>query len=191
MASADAVGPVRPRGLSRRALAVAAALPLLGIAALLVMLVLRLPAAPAGASVGRVAPSFALADLNGNPVTLDALRGRPVIVNFWASWCAPCLEEFPLIRAALDRHAADGLAVIGIVYRDRSEAARDFASRMDATWTLAMDPVERVAERWGIFGPPESFFIDAGGVVRARQIGPVNEDSLSRHLAAILPEAAP
>jgi cytochrome c biogenesis protein CcmG/thiol:disulfide interchange protein DsbE len=114
-----------------------------------------------------------------------------VIVNFWASWCAPCLEEFPLIQAALDRHEPDGLAVIGIVYRDRSEAARDFAARMDATWTLAMDPGERVAERWGIFGPPESFFIDADGVVRVRQIGPVNEDALGRHLAAILPEGAP
>jgi len=74
--------------------------------------------------VGDRAPDFALADLNGEPVRLADYVGRPVIVNFWASWCLPCVEEFPLLAAALDDHADIGLAVIGIVYRDRSEAAR-------------------------------------------------------------------
>jgi thiol-disulfide isomerase/thioredoxin len=76
------------------------------------------------------APEFAVTDLDGNPIQLADLAGRPVIVNFWASWCPPCIEEFPLLKSAAERHADDGLVVIGIVHRDRSEAARAFMSRM-------------------------------------------------------------
>jgi cytochrome c biogenesis protein CcmG/thiol:disulfide interchange protein DsbE len=139
-----------------------------------------------GARVGSEAPAFALADLDGNPLRLEDLRGRPVIVNFWASWCGPCVDEFPLLRQARDRHAAEGLAVVGIVFRDNSEAARAFMQRMGATWQAAMDPGEETAERFGIYGPPETFFIDADGIVVARQIGTLSRDDLDRHLSRLL-----
>ncbi|HEX9738536.1 MAG TPA: TlpA disulfide reductase family protein, partial [Candidatus Limnocylindria bacterium] len=90
--------------------------------------------------VGDRAPDFALADLDGEPVRLADYVGRPVIVNFWASWCLPaCAEEFPILAEALEVHADIGLAVIGIVYRDRSEAARAFGEQLGATWPLVMD----------------------------------------------------
>jgi cytochrome c biogenesis protein CcmG, thiol:disulfide interchange protein DsbE len=109
-------------------------------------------------------------------------------VNFWASWCGPCVEEFPLLREAWARHAADGLAVVGIVYRDSSERARDFMERMDARWPAAMDPAGAVAEAYGIFGPPETFFIDRHGIVVGRQIGQLSERDLERKLAQIIGE---
>jgi cytochrome c biogenesis protein CcmG/thiol:disulfide interchange protein DsbE len=127
-----------------------------------------------------------VADLDGNPIRLADLRGRPVIVNFWASWCGPCVEEFPLLEAAAQRHRADGLALVGIVFRDNSEAARAFMQRMGAGWPAAMDPGEDIAERYGIYGPPETFFIDPEGVVAARQIGPLSQADLDRHLTSIL-----
>jgi cytochrome c biogenesis protein CcmG/thiol:disulfide interchange protein DsbE len=139
-----------------------------------------------GASVGDEAPAFALADLDGKPLRLADLRGRPVIVNFWASWCGPCVDEFPVLQRAAEAHAADGLAIVGIVFRDNSEAARGFMARMGATWPAAMDPGEETAERYGIYGPPETFFIDASGVVVARQIGPLSGEDLDRHLSALL-----
>ena len=180
------------RGLDLRRLPLphlvaAALLPLLLLAALAAFLLLRLPAASPSA-VGAVAPDFTVADLEGNPVTLSQLRGRPVVLNFWASWCGPCVEEFPLLRDAADRHAGEGLAVVGIVYQDRSEAARDFMARHGASWPAAMDPGERVAGAYGILGPPETFFIGRDGTIVARQIGQFSAESLDEKLAAIIEE---
>jgi cytochrome c biogenesis protein CcmG, thiol:disulfide interchange protein DsbE len=145
-----------------------------------------LAGAPSGARIGSVAPAFAAADLDGSPVRLADLRGRPVIVNFWASWCADCVEEFPLLASALAEHEAEELAVVGIVFRDNSEAARRFMARMGAAWPAAMDPGEEIAEAYGIYGPPETFFIDAEGVVVARQFGALSRDDLDRHLTRLL-----
>jgi len=133
--------------------------------------------------VGDRAPDFALADLNGEPVRLADYAGRPVLVNFWASWCLPCVEEFPLLAAALDEHADIGLVVIGIVYRDRSEAARAFADQIGADWPLAMDPGEAVARAYGVYGPPESWLIGPDGRVVSRQIGPYSAEELEAQLS--------
>jgi cytochrome c biogenesis protein CcmG/thiol:disulfide interchange protein DsbE len=147
-----------------------------------------LSTASPGGRIGTAAPDFSLVDLDGNAVRLSELRGSPVLVNFWASWCAPCVEEFPLLRDAAAEHARDGLVVVGIVYQDRSEAARDFMVRLDATWPAAMDPGGMVAEEYGIYGPPETFFIDGTGVIRARQIGLLAATDLDNKLAAIIDE---
>jgi cytochrome c biogenesis protein CcmG/thiol:disulfide interchange protein DsbE len=136
--------------------------------------------------VGDRAPDFALADLDGEPVRLADYVGRPVLVNFWASWCLPaCAEEFPVLAEALDANADIGLAVIGIVYRDRSEAARAFGEQLGATWPLVMDPGERVARAYGVFGPPESWLVGPDGVVVSRHIGPFTADELAVELAKL------
>jgi cytochrome c biogenesis protein CcmG/thiol:disulfide interchange protein DsbE len=161
--------------------------PLLVLAAWGALLLAR-PAAPVPARIGEAAPAFALADLDGNPVRLADLRGRPVIVNFWASWCGPCVDEFPLLKSALAAHQGDQLAVVGIVFGDRSEAARDFMDRLGATWPAVMDPGDEIATRYGIFAPPDSFFIDRDGVVVGRQLGQLRAADLERGLALILGE---
>ncbi|HEX6127483.1 MAG TPA: redoxin domain-containing protein, partial [Candidatus Limnocylindria bacterium] len=172
-AAADRLGSRVPRSW----LVTAALLPLLVLGAWGALLLSR-DAGSAGASIGSEAPDFALADLDGNPIRLSELRGRPVVVNFWASWCGPCVDEFPLLDEAARSHAPDGLAVIGIVFRDNSEAARTFMQRMGAAWPAAMDPGEAIAERYGIYGPPETFFIDRDGIVTARQVGPLARTDL-------------
>lgn len=133
--------------------------------------------------VGDRAPDFSLADLNGAPVRLADYAGRPALVNFWASWCIPCREEFPLLAAALDEHADIGLVVIGVVYRDRSEAARAFADEMGADWPIVMDPGEAVARAYGVYGPPESWLIAPDGTVVSRQIGSYTAAELETQLS--------
>jgi DsbE subfamily thiol:disulfide oxidoreductase len=172
------------RGLSRWWYLTAGVLPLLLLGGWAIAQLAG--AAARGAQIGDPAPEIALADLDGNPVRLADLRGRPVIVNFWASWCGPCVTEFPLLVAALEEHEDQGLAVIGVVVDDRSEAARAFMQRFGAPWPAVMDPGDEVARRYGIFGPPESFFIGPDGVVVGRQIGELNASDLERQLAGIL-----
>ena len=185
-AEGTVIGPDLRR-LPRRYLLAAALVPLVLVAAFGLFLLGRLPSASPTA-IGSLAPDFALADLDGNPVRLTDLSGRPVILNFWASWCGPCVEEFPLLREAAADHAGADLAIVGIVFRDRSEAARDFMARNDATWPAAMDPGELVASAYGILGPPETYFIARDGTIAARQFGPITADSLDDKLAKILPD---
>lgn len=178
--------PAPRRGLPLAYLVVAAVLPLILLGVLSLALLSR-AGGGAAATIGSVAPSFALADLDGTPVSLADFRGRPVIVNFWASWCAPCVEEIPELQAAVAEHGGGGgLAVIGIVYNDRSEAAREFMARMGGGWPSVMDPGGEVAADYGIYGPPESFFVDRDGIIRGRQIGQLSPADLRRQLATIL-----
>ena len=181
------VGRADPHGRRHLPLAylvAAAVLPLI----LLALLAWRLLAAPAAppATIGSMAPDFTLTDLSGDQVSLASLRGHPVIVNFWASWCGPCIEEFPLLQAAEREHAAQGLVIVGIVYQDRANAAQAFLTRMGGTWANAMDPGGAVAARYGIYAPPDSFFITANGVIAGRQIGQLSQQDLARQLDSIL-----
>ena len=186
-----AIGERGLRSLPRSWLVISAVLPLLLLAGWMAVMAARGGAAAAGAHIGQAAPDFALADLDGNPVRLSDLRGRPVILNFWASWCGPCVEEFPMLRQAVADHVADEVAVVGIVVRDNSEAARRFMASMNATWPAVMDPGEQVANAYGIYGPPETFFIDANGIVRSRQIGQLGAAAdLERQLALALAKQA-
>ena len=183
-----ATGVVRQPGLSLGWRVFGALLPLVLLAAWAgTMLVMRGPSA-AGLQIGQPAPDFALTDLDGNTLQLSDMRGQPVIVNFWASWCGPCVDEFPVLEKAIARHHADDLAVVGIVFRDNSEAARDFMARMGASWTAAIDPGELTAQSFGVLAPPMSIFIDRDGIVRGRQIGQLTANDLERQLALTLEE---
>jgi len=172
------------RRLPLRHLVLAAVLPLILLALLGTALLFR--GTGSATAIGTLAPSFSLTTLDGSPIHLADLRGRPVIVNFWASWCVPCIEEFPVLRDAAARHADDGLVIVGIVYRDRTEAARQFMASNGATWTAAMDPDERVAEAYEVVGPPETFFIGRDGTIVARHFGQFTATSLEAKIAAIM-----
>lgn len=180
--------PPRPRPDLRRLplawLVVAAVAPILLLAATWWVVAGREPAFPT--AIGQPAPDFSVVSLDGDEIRLADLRGRPAIVYFWASYCEPCKEEFPLLRAAAERHAADGLAIVGIVFEDGPETARDFMERFDATWPAALDPGAEVADAYRVFGPPETYFIDRDGRIAARQIGQISERSLDEKLAAII-----
>ncbi|MBX3029685.1 MAG: TlpA family protein disulfide reductase [Chloroflexi bacterium] len=149
-------------------------------------------AEPSGVTVGgsplmgKPAPAFTLTDLDGTVVSLADFRGTPLIVNFWASWCVPCREEFPMLVGAYGEHRGE-LAVVGIIRRDGAESARAFAASEGATWPMLMDPDEAAWRDYLGVGVPQTYFIDADGVVRWVNIGPFNASGLAFGLSRILP----
>jgi cytochrome c biogenesis protein CcmG/thiol:disulfide interchange protein DsbE len=138
---------------------------------------------------GQAAPEIDLQTIDGQRLTLSSLRGRPVLVNFWASWCPPCRDEFPLMAQAYADHAADGLEILGIVHADTAAGAEAFAAEEGATWPMLQDPDETAWQAYMGIGLPTSFFIDAEGIVRGVSFGGFTPDGLDSLLAAILPTA--
>jgi cytochrome c biogenesis protein CcmG/thiol:disulfide interchange protein DsbE len=135
----------------------------------------------------RPAPEFTLKDLDGRDVRLSDFHGRPLLVYFWASWCLPCRTEFPLLKTALAAHAGDGLAAVGIVFKDSSTSAGEFMNAQGASWPALVDPDGAVAGAYAVHAPPTTFYIDGAGVVRAISFGPPPAGSLEGLLARILP----
>ena len=137
--------------------------------------------------IGRPIPDFSLTSIDGRVVTADSLRGRPLLVNFWASWCIPaCVDEHPVLIDAERRHG-DELVIVGILYDDTPDGARAFLDRYgDGGWMHLLDPGGRVAIEFGVTGPPESFLVDAEGVIRFKHSGPLTPDVLEPELAELL-----
>ncbi len=140
--------------------------------------------------VGRAAPDFLLPTADGGELRLSDLRGSPVLVNFWASWCTPCRKEMPEIVRAYDAHEAGGLVVVAIDLQENDEQVREFAAEYGMKFPVVIDRTGQVAQAWRIGGPiegiPSSYFIDADGVVLARYYGPMTAETIERELEKIL-----
>jgi cytochrome c biogenesis protein CcmG, thiol:disulfide interchange protein DsbE len=133
------------------------------------------------------APDFRLTGLDGGTVDLTAYRGRPVVVNFWASWCHPCRKEFPLLANARTKYKDDGLQIIGVSFRDIPSDARTFVKDQGAKWTFGRDDRGAVAKDYGVRAVPQTFFIDADGTIRDRVFGITSAKDLDHTLEKILP----
>jgi cytochrome c biogenesis protein CcmG, thiol:disulfide interchange protein DsbE len=142
--------------------------------------------------VGRPAASFRLAALNGGePLGLDTHRGKVVVLNFWASWCFPaCYEEAPVLergwRALQDR----GLVVLGVDIQDTVEAGQKFVRENGLTFPNVRDIDGKVSVEYGIYGVPETFFVDRQGRIRAKHVGALTDDVFAREVNRLLAEAA-
>ncbi len=140
--------------------------------------------------IGRAAPEFSLQTMDGDEVSLADYLGRPVLVNFWASWCFECIAEHHVLMEAQERYG-DEVAIIGILYQDTVADARGFLARYgDGGWPNLVDQAGAAAIDFGVSGVPESFFIDAAGIVRYKQWGAVTGDVIELQLARLL-DAAP
>jgi cytochrome c biogenesis protein CcmG/thiol:disulfide interchange protein DsbE len=135
--------------------------------------------------LGKPSPTFSLPrfDQPGRIATSD-LTGRTTVINFWASWCVPCREETPVLEDFYRRHLG-GVEVVGILYSDRVQAAMEFRRQVGGTWPLVDDPGGRTAIDYGVFGVPETFVVDQGGVIRAKLVGAVRRGTLDDVLARL------
>lgn len=135
--------------------------------------------------IGKPVPEFDLPGLDGGRVRAADYRGRPYVVNFWASWCVPCRREAPVLRAFDERWAPE-VAVVGILFNDTEGEARTFRDEFGLDYSHALDPDGRTAIDFGVAGVPETFVVDARGIVMAKIVGAVAPGQLDQVLEAVL-----
>jgi peroxiredoxin len=128
------------------------------------------PAAPVGE--GHPAPDFTLSALDGGPISLSALRGRVVLLNFWATWCKPCEDEMPAMQGLYDTLAGSGFELLAISVDEGDDEVRAFQKRLALGFPILRDPEKRAATAYQTFRFPESWLIGPDGIVVARYIGP-------------------
>lgn len=132
------------------------------------------------------APTFALKTMDGTTLSLDSLKGRPVVLNFWASWCEPCREEAPLLQQLAQQQKAGGLAVVGVLFNDKdTRRINDFVGQYGLGYPNLRDDNLDVSVNYGIGGVPETFFIDKGGVIQAIDRGGLDKERLAAGLKSI------
>lgn len=135
---------------------------------------------------GTPAPAFSLVTLDGEPVALEGLRGKPVVLNFWATWCAPCAQEHPVLLAGARRYQDKGVVFLGVLYGDTPEKARDFVARKGQAYPTLVDPEGRTAIDFGVAGVPETYFIDTQGNIARKIAGPVSMPVLMETVEGML-----
>ena len=138
---------------------------------LVLLSALLMSAASYPADIGEKAPAFTLKDINGNTVTFDSLKGKVVFLDFWATWCGPCKEEFPELDALHKKYGKDGLEVVGVNI-DKSESnVAEFLKKRPVSFTILLNATGDIAETYGLPGMPTGYIIGRDGIIHHRHIG--------------------
>lgn len=174
-----------PAGSSRLPKRIAQGAALVAVAALLGLLVWKVSTRDSGAGARLeqgngapvVAPAFTLPRINGiagipdgGPISLASLRGKVVVLNFWASWCIPCKQEAPRLQEASERYASQGVVVLGIDAQDFTGDARRFANKYGLTYPIVHDGSGKTLNPYSVTGFPETFFVDRQGRLVGKRI---------------------
>ncbi len=135
--------------------------------------------------IGKAAPEFTLRDVTtGEIVSLESTRGKPMVVNFWATWCVPCYAEHPNLVAAA-RQYGDQVLFLGVVYEDEEDAINRFLKQYGRSYPVLQDLDGRAAIAYGVYGVPETFFIDPSGQIVAKHEGPLDPMTIRQYLSQI------
>jgi cytochrome c biogenesis protein CcmG, thiol:disulfide interchange protein DsbE len=144
--------------------------------------------ASTAAITGKVAPGFALKTLDGQPVSLAEFKGKPVVLNFFASWCVPCKDEAPMLSQAAQDFKSKDVVFLGIAYNDKAPKTREFRDTYALSFPIAVDDdsdAGRTSVKYALFGVPETFFIDKNGIVQRHEPRPITREQLEDGLKTI------
>ena len=144
------------------------------------------PSAIESPLIGRSAPGFALKAVGtGETIDIQQLRGRPVVINFWATWCGPCYEEHPtLVENA--RMLGSNVQFVGVVFNDTEEKIQSFLRERGSSYPTLLDQQGKTAIAYGVGGVPETFFINRQGTIVAKYSGPMNTEILQSYVQKVL-----
>jgi len=135
--------------------------------------------------VGKRAPAFALETLDGKKLSLEMAHGKPLVLNFWSTWCEPCEAEYALIKRAYEALSPNGVVFYSVLYEDTTENAKAFIARNGAAAPILLDPGLKTSIDYGVSGVPETFFIDGEGTIRYKQSGVLTPDILTQNVRQI------
>ena len=135
---------------------------------------------------GKEASDFELTSLDGTTVKLSDFRGKPVVINFWSTWCQPCKIEHPILLDAARIYQPMGVRFVSVLYQDDAAKARVYLRKNGSEWPTLVDPGGRTAISYGVAGVPETFFIDRNGVVVHKVAGPVGAEEMITTLQGML-----
>ncbi len=135
--------------------------------------------------VGNAAPDFTLKTLEGQTVRLSDLRGKPVVLNFWATWCPPCRQEMPDLEKAYQKYKDQGIVFLGVDMKEDEATVQEFIQKNGYHWTFVLDPAAQAANAYLVSAIPSTFFIDADGVIRDLQLGAMSGGLLEAKLSKI------
>jgi cytochrome c biogenesis protein CcmG/thiol:disulfide interchange protein DsbE len=136
--------------------------------------------------IGKPAPTFALREVGtGRTIDISQFRGKPLIVNFWATWCGPCWEEHPILVANA-RMLQPNVQFLGVVFQDTEEKIQSFLSQRGTAYPTVVDDRGKTAIAYGVGGVPETFFLDKNGTIVAKHNGPIDAETLQANLATAM-----
>lgn len=144
------------------------------------------PQLQSDALTGTPAPNFTLETLDGQPLTLSDLKGKPAVLNFWSTWCQPCKVEHPHLIEAARRYRPRGVSFLGVVYQDDTANVQRFLATEGRSYPVLLDPSSRTAIDFGVTGVPETFFLDAEGNIVKKYAEPINLEMISAVLEPLL-----
>jgi thiol-disulfide isomerase/thioredoxin len=146
------------------------------------------PAPVSTADIGQMAPPLRLPLVGGGEMDLGAYRGRPVILNFWATWCEPCKAEMPVFERTQQQYRDRGLVVLGVDFQERDEEITAFLNQVGVTFPSLVDRTGEASRQWRATGLPTTFLIDRQGIIRDVRVGAFTDEMLAERLAKILGE---
>jgi len=135
--------------------------------------------------VGELAPDFTLVNLDGENVSLSDFKGKPVLINLWATWCGPCRIEMPAVQSRFERYQDDGFVVLAVNFDEKRGDVQAFRDEFGLTFQMLLDPGAEVQKLYRTRSYPSSFFVDRNGVIQVQHIGVMTEGNLDGNLAQI------
>lgn len=168
----------------------------IGVVFISTLLALLLAKPPQKSLCDEAAPDLSLAlfpeyrgGWSNETISLAELKGKGVVLNFWASWCKPCEEEAAALEAAWRQYKDQGIVFVGVDYLDQDPAAKRYLEKFDVTYPNGADLASKISKRYAIRGVPETFFIDPDGkIIGCRKIGPLAPGELQQRIAEIMPK---
>lgn len=136
--------------------------------------------------IGKPAPTFALREVGtGNTIDVNQFKGKPTVINFWATWCGPCWEEHPILVANA-RRLQPNVQFLGVVFQDEESKILGFLNQRGSSYPTVVDDAGKTAIAYGVGGVPETFFLDRNGVIVAKHNGPLSADDLQANLQKVM-----